>query len=588
LAGGITREWLDELRSRNDIVATISRYLPLERKGRQYWGRCPFHHEKTPSFAVDEVRQFYHCFGCGASGDVIKFIQLIEHVEFMDAVKMLAEQAGMEVPEYRASERDDTLKKKRDAMIEINRLAARHYHENLMSPNGADAYKYLTDRGITPSMIKKFGLGLSLDYNDLVRYLAQNKVDLDLAVEGGLLGVSQKNNRHYDVFGTRLIFPIINSYGDVVAFGGRTLQKDYDGAKYRNTGATFLFDKSVNIYAINLIKKLKLKKSVDSLILCEGYVDVIALHQAGFDNAVASMGTALTKEQCRILARFAKTVYISYDGDGAGQKATMRGLELLVDAGLEVKVISLPDGLDPDDVIKRRGAPAYQRLIDEALPFFEYKIKKIAAGYNLKAYDGRTKFATAACEEIKKLENKIEQERYVRMIVEMTGFSQDSLMRQIGAHPSPKSDGVKTVPTDERIYSAEEKAARYLLYAFINRFPFATSLPDGFAGFLGDELSVRIYEAFTKDPTLTVSSAYGVLDEGLHGELARVADDDQNIAPEQAEQYYKGCWKLLEKLLIKRQINDLSIDFGNAMTKEDKNEILRSIMLLDKKLKDLD
>ena len=354
--------FLRALKQKSDIVEVIRSYVPLDRKGGNYWACCPFHHEKTPSFAVNEGEQFYHCFGCQESGDVIKFVQEIESTDFMGAVRILAARAKMTVPESNFdTEEAAKKKKKRDAMAQILRDTARFYLNNLYSGDErADKYlQYIHDRGLAPTTVKKFGLGASLDYNSLPQYLAAKGYYKEDAVDCGVLAVSEKNNRVYDALGERLIFPIINAFDEVIGFGGRKLEKTKFG-KYKNTKETMLFDKSKTLYNINLLKKLKREQAVKEVIFVEGYMDAISLYQAGFRNVVATMGTSLTKEQARLAKRYTDNVLISYDGDFAGQNADLRGLEILKEAGLNVRVVPMPDGLDPDDVA-RKSADEYQK-----------------------------------------------------------------------------------------------------------------------------------------------------------------------------------------------------------------------------------
>ena len=371
MAKGLDPEYLQQLKSKNDLVEVVGAYVPLERKGGNWWGRCPFHHEKTPSFSVNAENQFYHCFGCGVSGDVISFIREIESVDFMDAVKILAERAKMPVPEMNFdTEKTAEQKRKRDAILKILRDCA-HFYLNNLNSGRADAHvQYILDRKLASATVRKFGLGASLDFKSLPQYLLDKGYRRDDILDSGAVIESEKNRRLTDAQAGRLIFPIINAMGDVIAFGGRVLEKT-DFAKYKNTRETLVFNKSKNLYNINQIKKLKQAEGIKSLIMVEGYMDTISLFQAGFRNVVASMGTALTKDQARLAKRYADTVYISYDGDFAGQKGAIRGLEILRDEQVNVRVVPLPEGLDPDDVIKRQGYEGYQNCLDSAMPLIE-------------------------------------------------------------------------------------------------------------------------------------------------------------------------------------------------------------------------
>lgn len=420
-------EFISNVLDKTDIVNVISRYVRTERKGNTYWACCPFHNESQPSFAINAQKQFFHCFGCKESGNAISFLMKIENIEFIDALKMLAEQAGMELPKFSGA-REKVDKKLRDTLYNLMRDAARHYHDNLSSPRAKVFRDYLEERQIPQGMVTRFGLGASLDFTEMLDFLKSKGYTYEQIHAAGI--AETKDGRQYDVFGKRLMYPIIDNMGHVVAFGGRTLEKDVHFAKYRNSTQTEIFDKSKVIYAVNLLKKRKAQKPIDYVIMTEGYMDVIALHKAGFDTAVASMGTALTVKQARQLKIYSDRVYISYDGDTAGQKATLRGLDILRESGLTVKVVRLPDGLDPDDLIKREGRGAYQKLLDEAIPLTAYKIDVLMSRYDISDPDMRAKFAIEAVEVINSLQTPIEREQYLTYISQKTGFSLEALKRQ--------------------------------------------------------------------------------------------------------------------------------------------------------------
>lgn len=422
-------DFISTVLDRTDIVSLVSKYVKLERKGNTHWACCPFHGETQPSFTVSGPKQFFHCFGCKKSGNAITFLMEMENIEFIDALRILAEQAGLEMPKPKAGTFRATVdKKKREALYNLMRDAARHYHDNLSDPRARAFNAYLEERQITKAMITRFGLGASLDFTEMLDYLKSKGYSYELIHDAGI--AEEKDGRQYDVFGKRLMYPIIDNMNQVVAFGGRTLEKDVHFAKYRNSTQTDIFDKSKVIYGVNLLKKRKAAKPIDYVIMAEGYMDVIALHKAGFDTAVASMGTALTTKQARQLKIYSDLVYISYDGDTAGQKATMRGLDILKESGLTVKVVRLPEGLDPDDVIKRGGAAAYQKLLDEAIPLTAYKIEVLKSRYDMSDPDQKAKFAIDATAVVTALDNPIEQEQYLEYISGITGFSIDAVKRQ--------------------------------------------------------------------------------------------------------------------------------------------------------------
>ena len=493
------REFSDYITSvldKTDIVALISRYVKVERKGNTYWACCPFHHETQPSFSISADKQIFHCFGCKESGNAISFVKKMENVEFLDALKMLAEQAGMEIPDFRSGGRGGghTDKKRRETLLNLMRDAARHYHENLSSPRAKVFNDYLRERELTQSMVRRFGLGASLDFNEMIDYLKSKGYTYEQMNAAGI--AEKKDGREYDVFAKRLIYPIIDNMNNVVAFGGRTLEKDVHFAKYRNSSQTEIFDKSKVIYGVNLLKKRKAAAPVKYVIMAEGYMDVIALHKAGFDTAVASMGTALTTRQARQLKLYSDLVYISYDGDTAGQKATLRGLDILRETGITVKVVRLPDGLGPDDVIKRYGAEGYQKLLDEAIPLTAYKIDVLQARYDLNDPDQKAQFAIEGTKVVTALDNPVEQEQYFAYIAEHTGFSIDALKRQ--ANYAVKTAPEKPQTYNERRQPSEptkplDEAVKFYLASVVNRSDYAEcdknvreAMPDAF--------TARLYE----------------------------------------------------------------------------------------------
>ena len=428
---GIDPEFIRALKQKNDIIEVLRGYVALDRKGGNHWACCPFHHEKTPSFAVNEAEQFYHCFGCGASGDVVKFVQEIESTDFMGAVRILAARAKMTVPESNFDTEEALLKKKkRDNMAKIMLDSARFYLGNLYSGDErAEAHlSYISRRGLSPTTVKKFGLGASLDFYSLPDYLSGKGYMRQDLIDSGVLTES-KNGKLVDSQGGRLIFPIINAFDEVVAFGGRLLEKS-DFAKYKNTKETMLFNKSKTLYNINLLKKLKREQSLKDVIIVEGYMDTISLYQAGFKNVVASMGTSLTKEQARLVKRYSENVLISYDGDFAGQSADLRGLEILSSEGLQVRVVPMPDGLDPDDVAKQ-GADAYQRCLDAAMPLIDYKIHSLERKYKLDKTEEKRKFVSEALKVVASAESESLKEELLKKLRDKTGITYHALERDL-------------------------------------------------------------------------------------------------------------------------------------------------------------
>ena len=419
----LSDDFLQELRNRADIESTISSYVNLKRAGRISKGLCPFHGEKTASFTVYPDTQSYYCFGCGNGGDVITFIKNIENLDYIDAVRFLADHVGLDMPDE--NNYDSTMNKRRLRMLEANREAARFFHNCLKTQDGTVGYRYFKDRGLTDDTIRKFGLGFAPDsFNALTNYLMNMGYTKDELVFANLARRSQKNpNNIYDNFRNRVIFPIIDVKGNVIAFGGRVM--DDSKPKYLNTSDTLVYKKSMGVFALNLAKK----SGKDSLILCEGYMDVIALHQAGFTNAVAGLGTALTSEQAHLLSRYASEILISYDADEAGQKAAARALTIFKNTTAKIKILRLSGGKDPDEIIKNYGVEKMKAIITGAANEVEFALLREHSKYDLASDDGKRQYLQAA---IKVLSNvgAIELEIYASRIANELSVAKEVIISE--------------------------------------------------------------------------------------------------------------------------------------------------------------
>ncbi len=398
----LPQSFLDELIYRCDIVEVISRYVSLKRSGSGYVGLCPFHNEKTPSFSVSGDKQFFHCFGCGEGGNVITFIMKEENLPFIEAVKLLADMYGMTVPEDEGG--NDAARRHRERLHALNKDAARFFHSCLMAPEGRGALEYLLGRGLSKKTITSFGLGYAPAEWDRLCRAMMDKGYSKYELESAWLARKNKSGGVYDAFRNRVMFPIIDIRGNVIAFGGRVMEGD--GPKYLNSGDTPVFNKSRNLFAMNLAKKSKSGR----LILAEGYMDVIALHQAGFDYAVASLGTALTPDQTKLMGRYAKEAVICYDSDAAGQKAAQKAIDLLNRAGLEVKVLRIPGAKDPDEFIKKNGREAFQLLLDKPQSDSEYRLNVIKNKYVLEIDAQKVEYLKEAAAYIASVQSPVERE----------------------------------------------------------------------------------------------------------------------------------------------------------------------------------
>ncbi|MBQ3424036.1 MAG: DNA primase [Clostridia bacterium] len=449
--GRLPDAWLEELRSRVSLEEVVSEYVPLKQKGRRFWGCCPFHREKTPSFSVDSEAQMSYCFGCHKGGTVISFVMDMERVDFMDAVRLLADRAHMELPRREGhQEAAGVTRDEREAMYEANRLAARYYYDQLWTPEGAQALNYLYGRGLDDADIRRFGLGASPRTGDaLLRHLTDLGCAEGLLEKAGL--VVRRTGGLRDMFRGRVMFPIISAQGRVLGFGGRAMGSDEP--KYLNTAETPIFNKRLGLYALNEAKK---ERSAGRLVLVEGYMDTVSLRKHGVQGVVATLGTALTEDQARLMKRYAPQVWVSYDGDAPGQKAALRALDILDAQGLQAWVLDYPDGMDPDDFIRAKGLAGFAAL--PRLDSVTYRMLRARDGLDLTAQDGMTQYTLRCCSILKNVRNPVEMENHLRRLANETGYDREILLRQIGvsAPPPRESARIRSVPAKEA--SGEEKA----------------------------------------------------------------------------------------------------------------------------------
>lgn len=414
-------ELIEEVRSRNDIVDVISGYVRLTKKGSTYFGLCPFHNEKTGSFSVSPNKQMYYCFGCGAGGNVFTFLMQYENFSFPEAMEALAERAGIELPKQEMSAQAKKEADKRQILLEINKAAGKYYYMLLRSEHGKQAYEYFKKRELSDATMQKFGLGYSDKYSDdLYRYLRKFGYDDAILKESGLVSIDEVRGGH-DKFWNRAMFPIMDVHNKVIGFGGRVMG---DGEpKYLNSPETKIFDKSRNLYALNFARQTKKPQ----MLLCEGYMDVIALHQAGFDNAVASLGTAFTSGHASLLKRYTKEVYLTFDSDGAGIKAALRAIPILKEVGLTAKVINMKPYKDPDEFIKALGAEEYQKRIDAAENSFMFEIRILEQKYDMKDPEGKTAFQTEVAKKLLDFTTELERNNYMEAVADKYHMSFEAL-----------------------------------------------------------------------------------------------------------------------------------------------------------------
>lgn len=418
-------ELIEEVRSRNDIVDVIGGYVRLKKKGSTYFGLCPFHNEKTGSFSVSPNKQMYYCFGCGAGGNVFTFLMQYENFTFGEAMQSLADRVGIELPQQEMTSAQRREADRRTRLLEINKEAAKYFYTLLRSPRGQKAYQYFKKRELSDETMQKFGLGYSDQYSDdLYRYLRKKGYDDDILKDSGLITIDEVRGGH-DKFWNRAMFPIMDVHNRVIGFGGRVMGEGEP--KYLNSPETRIFDKSRNLYGLNIARTTRKSQ----LLLCEGYMDVIALHQAGFDNAVASLGTALTSGHANLLKRYTKEVYLTYDSDGAGVKAALRAIPILKEVGIVTKVINMRPYKDPDEFIKALGAEEYQKRIDEAENSFLFEIRIMQENYDMNDPESKTAFYNEIAQKLLGFSEELERNNYIEAVAEKYQIGFDNLRKLV-------------------------------------------------------------------------------------------------------------------------------------------------------------
>ena len=442
-------ELIEEVRSRNDIVDVISGYVRLQKKGSTYFGLCPFHNEKTGSFSVSPAKQMYYCFGCGAGGNVFTFLMEYENFTFPEAMQALADRAGIDLPKQELSGEAKRESDKRSRLLEINKEAGKYYYTLLRSERGAQALSYFRKRELSDATMQKFGLGYSDKYSDdLYRYLKSKGYEDEILKDSGLVGFDEKRGGH-DKFWNRAMFPIMDIHNKVIGFGGRVMG---DGEpKYLNSPETKIFDKSRNLYALNFARQSKRPY----MLLCEGYMDVIALHQAGFDNAVASLGTSFTSGHASLLKRYTKEVYLTFDSDGAGIKAALRAIPILKEVGLSAKVINMKPYKDPDEFIKALGAEAYQERIDQAENSFMFEIRILQQDYDMKDPEGKTAFQHETAKKLAQFPEEMERNNYIEAVAEHYQMGYENLRKLVNQYGA--QGGLAREPVKLKSATSEEK-----------------------------------------------------------------------------------------------------------------------------------
>ncbi len=567
----LSDDFLQELRNRADIESTISSYVNLKRAGRISKGLCPFHGEKTASFTVYPDTQSYYCFGCGNGGDVITFIKNIENLDYIDAVRFLADRVGLDMPDE--NNYDSTMNKRRLRMLEANREAARFFHNCLKTQDGTIGYRYFKDRGLTDDTIRKFGLGFAPDsFNALTNYLMNKGYTKDELVYANLARRSQKNpNNIYDNFRNRVMFPIIDVKGNVIAFGGRVM--DDSKPKYLNTSDTLVYKKSMGVFALNLAKK----SGKDSLILCEGYMDVIALHQAGFTNAVAGLGTALTSEQAHLLSRYASEILISYDADEAGQKAAARALTIFKNTTAKIKILRLSGGKDPDEIIKNYGVEKMKAIITGAANEVEFALLREHSKYDLASDDGKRQYLQAAIKVLSTV-GAIELEIYASRIANELSVAKDVIISEAKRQAKKNNvvqqkkefteiqrqeDILDKLNSQRKTFYRASKAEEMLIALIMANPEFLKSVDEkiSYEDFVTD-FNKRIYKAVTdrlrQGKSAEISFLYGELTEDEISAVAKIQTISHTLKNTLAE--CSDCINVILNEKNKKSLKDVDVE----------------------------
>lgn len=562
----------------------------MQKKGKTWWACCPFHFEKTPSFAINEYEQYYHCFGCGASGDVIKFVEKIENCDFYDACVILAKNANMEVPEFTNDENVVMNKKKKERALKVLNDTARYYFKNLNLPQAKPALAYIEKRKLDIQTVKAFGIGYSLGWDELVTYLKGLGYSIQEMIDAGVIEKRANSNGYYDPQCKRLVFPIINSFGDVVGFSARLLE-NADFAKYKNTAQTIVFDKSKCVYNINNIKKLKQNNELNEVIIVEGQMDVISLYKNGVKNSVACLGTALTPQHAKEIKKFSDKVVVCFDGDGAGKKATLRSLEILVKNGLSVYVASLPSGVDPDEFVLKYGKKEYENLIQNAKFWIEYLIYYYSDLYNINKVEEKTKFIKESLNVVKQLQTQSEQEIYLKIISNLANVSISVLKNDIDTLVNTQEDedvnSVKEQEYEIKKDNAYVKAVVFVLASLLHKKEYAY-FDDEIAENIFNPDYVQLYNYMSEqnknNKRALVSSVFDLFEDENNIDIYNVINYNF-IESEENESYYKDCIKILMNAGLAKKQKDLMQQINATSDLDERRELRKKLQEITIKIK---
>ena len=577
---GFSSEFLDRVRAKNDIVDVVNKYVTLTRRGLNFWACCPFHNEKTPSFSVKQDGQFFKCFGCGESGNVFTFIMKMENVDFPTSVEILAKNAGLELPTDTENEEMKKRKHERDRVYAVLKATTEFYHKNLLENPESEQAKYLKERGLSREMIEKFQIGASLNFDSLPEHLRKLGFTAKEMMSAGVVGTGD-DNRIYDFYGKRLIFPIFNSFGDVVAYSGRSVTPSPEHTKYKNTPQTIVFNKSEILFGYNFARDLKKEHMLDTLVIVEGHIDVIACHQVGITNTIGCMGTALTTLHAKKIKQLVDNVILCLDGDNAGNMATYKAIDVLKQVGLNVRVVRLVGAKDPDEFIKKFGKDNFLEVLTNSIDCVDFVLTDSAKKYNLENNSEKNQYIQEALNYISKFSTPAEQEIYLKEVQKLVKIPIDALRKSMQKSEVKETcetiENLSDTPSNNYILESKIMLLASILYKKIENF-------ENFSGLIGsnDELS-ELYKFLVQkknaNEDVTVSSLFDNFDISKNSLIDRVIN---YVFPETDvyNQLLSDTIKRVNQLKIDDELKELKAKLSNVKSNEELTETLKRMQEL--------
>ena len=577
---GFSSEFLDRVRAKNDIVDVVSKYVTLTRRGLNFWACCPFHNEKTPSFSVKQDGQFFKCFGCGESGNVFTFIMKMENVDFPTSVEILAKNAGLELPTDTENEEMKKRKHERDRVYAVLKATTEFYHKNLIENPNSEQAKYLKERGLSREMIEKFQIGASLNFDSLPEHLRKLGFTAKEMMSAGVVGTGN-DNRIYDFYGKRLIFPIFNGFGDVVAYSGRSVTPSPEHTKYKNTPQTIVFNKSEILFGYNFARDLKKEHMLDTLVIVEGHIDVIACHQVGITNTIGCMGTALTTLHAKKIKQLVDNVILCLDGDNAGNMATYKAIDVLKQVGLNVRVVRLVAAKDPDEFIKKFGKDNFLEVLTNSIDCVDFILTDSAKKYNLENNSEKNQYTQEALNYISKFSTPAEQEIYLKEVQKLVKIPIDALRKSMQKSEVKETcetiENLSDTPSNNYILESKIMLLASILYKKIENF-------ENFSGLFGsnDELS-ELYKFLVQkknaNEDVTVSSLFDNFDISKNSLIDRVIN---YVFPETDvyNQLLSDTIKRVNQLKIDDELKELKAKLSNVKSNEELTETLKRMQEL--------